>query len=93
VSGKRSACDLTTAFAPTVGKPYEGELHVRFDEGAVETGRRSARPGHSPERGETVRGRRTVRATAPLLHSTTFTDVRWETITRKQLGTANYLRK
>jgi hypothetical protein len=32
-AAKRSACDSTTAFAPTVGKPYEGELHVRFDEG------------------------------------------------------------
>jgi putative transposase len=47
------------SFAPAVGKPYEGEPHVRFDEGAVETGRWSARPGHSPERGETARGRRT----------------------------------
>jgi hypothetical protein len=23
-------------FAPVIGKPYEGEPHVRFDEGAVE---------------------------------------------------------
>jgi hypothetical protein len=69
-SGERSACDATTAFAPTVGKPCEGELHVRFDEGAVETGRRAARPGHSPERGETARGRRAARATAPLLRYT-----------------------
>ncbi|HKW92917.1 MAG TPA: transposase, partial [Methylomirabilota bacterium] len=32
--------------------------HVRFDEGAVETDRWLARPGYSPERGETIRGRR-----------------------------------
>ena len=68
--GERSACDSTTAFAPTAGKPYEGELHVRFDEGAVETGRRPARPGHSPERGETAGGRRAARGTAPVLYST-----------------------
>src|SRR6266700_6928903 len=58
------------SFAPAVGKPYEGEPHVRFDEGAAETGRWSARPGHSPERGETARGRRTCDGTAPLPHST-----------------------
>ena len=25
------------SFAPVIGKPYEGKLHVRFDEGALET--------------------------------------------------------
>ena len=28
---------MCNAFAPAVGKPYEGEPHVRFDEGAVES--------------------------------------------------------
>jgi len=28
---------MCNAFAPIVGKPYEGKLHVRFDEGAVES--------------------------------------------------------
>lgn len=28
---------LVLSFAPVIGKPYEGKLHVRFDEGALET--------------------------------------------------------
>jgi len=33
-----SECCHGAAFAPITGKPYEGKLHVRFDEGVVETG-------------------------------------------------------
>jgi hypothetical protein len=33
-----SECCHGAAFAPIIGKPYEGKLHVRFDEGVVETG-------------------------------------------------------
>jgi hypothetical protein len=40
-----------------VGKPNEGDPHVRFDEGVLETERWAARGGHSPERGETARPR------------------------------------
>ena len=29
---------MMLTFAPVIGKPYEGEPHVRFDEGVVETG-------------------------------------------------------
>jgi hypothetical protein len=32
------ACRHGAAFAPVIGKPYEGKSHVRFDEGAVEIG-------------------------------------------------------
>ncbi len=32
------ACRHGAAFAPVIGKPYEGKPHVRFDEGAVEIG-------------------------------------------------------
>jgi hypothetical protein len=35
-----------------VGKPNEGDPHVRFDEGVLETERWAARGEHSPERGE-----------------------------------------
>jgi putative transposase len=34
-----SECCYDAAFAPIIGKPYEGKLHVRFDEGVVETGK------------------------------------------------------
>jgi hypothetical protein len=35
-------CRQGAAFAPVIGKPYEGKPHVRFDEGAVEIGLWSA---------------------------------------------------
>jgi hypothetical protein len=50
-----SALHATRLLHSRLGKPYEGELHVRFDEGARETDHRPAQPGHSPERGETAR--------------------------------------
>jgi hypothetical protein len=62
------AVDVLT-FAPAVGKPYEGEPHVRFDEGVLDTrlrislnGHEGGNPGHRQGRG--------LRATAPALYST-----------------------
>ena len=37
---------MLLSFAPAIGKPYEGKPHVRFDEGAVETG--YGRPSEAP---------------------------------------------
>ncbi len=41
-----SVCCTGAAFAPIIGKPYEGKPHVRFDEGVVETG--YGRPSETP---------------------------------------------
>jgi hypothetical protein len=48
---------MVLTFAPVIGKPYEGELHVRFDEGVVETGYGSSSEAPFNRKGrETDRG-------------------------------------